>query len=43
MMSFTAKLDGTDTPVSGSPMGHILSIKHPLPNKLVPRSKMVAR
>ena len=34
-MSFTAKLDGTDSPVTGNPMGDTISIKHPSPNKLV--------
>lgn len=34
-MSFTAKLDGTDSPVTGNPMGDTISIKHPSPSKLV--------
>jgi hypothetical protein len=34
-MSFAAKLDGTDAPVTGNPMGDTISIKHPSPDKLV--------
>jgi hypothetical protein len=34
-MAFTAKLDGTDAPVTGNPMGDTISIKHPSPTKLV--------
>ena len=33
--SFTAKLDGTDTPTTGSPYGDTISVKHPSPNHLV--------
>ena len=38
-MSFTAKLDGTDSPVTGNPLGDTISIKHPSPNKLVATMK----
>jgi len=34
-MSFTAKLDGTDAPVTGNPNGDTISIKHPSPNHFV--------
>jgi hypothetical protein len=34
-MSFSAKLDGTDSPMTGNPTGDTISIKHPSPNKLV--------
>ena len=33
-MAFSAKLDGTDSPMTGNPMGDTISIKHPSPNKL---------
>ena len=33
-MAFTAKLDGSDSPVTGNSMGDAISIKHPSPNKL---------
>jgi hypothetical protein len=32
--SFTAKTDGTDTPVTGNPYGDTISVKHPSPNHL---------
>src|SRR5580704_13999942 len=38
-MSFTAKLDGTDSPVTGNPLGDTISIKHQSPNKLVATMK----
>ena len=34
-MSFTAKLDGTGSPVTGNPMGDTIAIKHPSPSKVV--------
>jgi len=34
-MSFTAKLDGTDSPLTGNPMGDTIAIKHPSPRKFV--------
>jgi hypothetical protein len=37
--SFTAKLDGTDTPITGNPLGDTISIKHPSPNRLVAQIK----
>jgi hypothetical protein len=33
-MSFTAKLDGSDNPVTGNSMGDTIAIKHPSANKL---------
>ena len=33
--AFTAKLDGTDAPVTGNPYGDTISIKHPSPNRFV--------
>jgi hypothetical protein len=32
-MSFTAKLDGSDSPVTGNPLGDTIAIKHPSPSK----------
>jgi hypothetical protein len=32
--SFTAKTDGTDSPVTGNPYGDTISVKHPSPNHL---------
>jgi hypothetical protein len=33
--SFTAKLDGTDSPATGNPYGDTISIKHPSPSRFV--------
>jgi len=32
-MSFTAKMDGKDSPVTGNPFGDTIAIQHPAPNK----------
>ena len=32
-MSFTATMDGKDTPVTGNPFGDTIAIQHPAPNK----------
>lgn len=37
--SFTAKTDGTDTPITGNPFGDTISIKHPSPSRLVAEIK----
>lgn len=42
-MSFTAKLDGTGSPVTGSPMGDTIAIKHPSPRKLVATIKKAGK
>lgn len=31
--SFTAKMDGKDTPVTGNPFGDTIAVQHPSPNK----------
>ena len=42
-MSLTDKLDGNDSPVTGSPMGLTIAIKHPSPASWLRRSRRVAR
>jgi hypothetical protein len=42
-MSPTAKLDGTDSPVTGNPMGLTIAIKHRSPASWLRRSRRVAR
>jgi hypothetical protein len=38
-MAFTAKLDGTDSPVTGNTMGDTIAIKHPSASKFVATMK----